>query len=331
MQQQNVWEGLMNEKDLKILEKYDIEFDKIGRGRGSYLCESKGLTYLLKEYHVSEEKASVVAGVMDYLYQNDKSFPDIFVRNSEGNYISRDRDNVGFLLKQWTKGQECDVSDIEDIESALKKLGCLHNLLEKKDKTDFNSEPVSCLDEINKRIRELKKIRNYIVKKNNKTEFELLYINRFGSFIETAENVAEEAKKLEKAEFKICHGDFNHHNVLFSDNQAYIVNFDKCHYGSQIEDLYLFMRKILEKYDWDISLFLKMKAAYESERKLSDNDKFELYLRFSFPEKFWKISNHYFNTRKVWGIEKNRNKMDKLLEQTKVKQEFLDSYLKPLC
>lgn len=316
----------MNEKDLKILEKYDIEFEKTARGRGSYICESRGITYLLKEYSASEEKASAIGRIKDYLYEKDKDFPDRFIKNSEGKYISKDKDETGFLLKQWCKGRECDVTDIYNIECALNKLAVLHNLLAMADETELNSEPVKCSLEFEKRIRELKKIRNYILKKNKKTEFELSYINCFDEFIGVAENVAGMAQKIDTEKFQICHGDFNHHNIIFDDKKVYIVNFDKCHYGSQVEDLYLFMRKILEKYDWDISLFLKMKDAYESERKLSTDEMQELYLRFVFPEKFWKISNHYYNAKKVWGIEKNKKKMDKLIAQTQLKQQFLNSF-----
>lgn len=313
----------MNEKDLKILEKYDLIIDKIYRGRGSYMCESSGKIYLLKEYPVSEEKAANIGEVMEYLNVKDDSFADVFVKNSDGNYISRDRDNYGFLLKMWCKGQECDVKDIEQITLALSKLAELHNLLRDKDKVEFVYKPLSCAQEFEKRIKELKKIKNYITKKKSKTEFELKYINCFEQYITAAAAALDEAGKMSGNKFYLCHGDFNHHNVLFDNDKVCIVNFDKCHYGSQIEDLYLFLRKILEKYDWDIDLADKMLNAYEGKRKLGEDEKKELYLRFAFPEKFWKISNHYYNSRKVLGIEKNQKKMDRLIEQAQTKQNFL--------
>ena len=84
-----------------------------------------------------------------------------------------------------------------------------------------------------------------------------------------------------------------------------------------------FMRKILEKHEWDIEIGKKMLNAYIQEKPLDNNQKQELYLRFLFPEKFWKISNHYYNSRKVWGIERNKGKLNKLNEQMDIKQKFV--------
>lgn len=63
---------------------------------------------------------------------------------------------------------------------------------------------------------------------------------------------------------ELCHGDFTQHNALIGENGIYIVNFEKCHYGSQMEDLYLFMRKILEKHEWNIEIGKKMLNALYS-------------------------------------------------------------------
>lgn len=318
----------MNEKDLKILEKYELQTDKIYRGRGSYICESAGKTYLLKEYPVSEEKAAAIAVVLDYLNSKDAGFPDVFVKNTDENYISRDRDNYGFLLKQWCKGQECDVRNENNIILAMKKLALMHNILREQEKVDFIYKPLSCADEFQKRINEMKKIRNYITKKKSKTDFELKYMKCFPEYLSLANEALKEVLKMPELPFYICHGDFNQHNVLFDNDEVYIVNFDKCHYGSQVEDIYLFMRKILEKYDWDIDIAEKMLSSYEANRRLDCKEKKELYLRFAFPEKFWKISNHYYNSRKVLGVEKNQKKMDKIIEQTQLKEHFLTSFYK---
>lgn len=49
---------------------------------------------------------------------------------------------------------------------------------------------------------------------------------------------------------------------------------------------------------------------YIQEKPLDNNQKQELYLRFLFPEKFWKISNHYYNSRKDVGDRKKQRKTE---------------------
>ena len=41
----------------------------------------------------------------------------------------------------------------------------------------------------------------------------------------------------------------------------------------------------------------------------SNNNLTELYYRLAYPEKFWKIVNFYYNSRKVWIPEKNSEKL----------------------
>ena len=52
---------------------------------------------------------------------------------------------------------------------------------------------------------------------------------------------------------KVCHGEYNQHNVLMLKPGTAVTNFEHWGFDVQISDLYRFMRKILEKYSWDKS------------------------------------------------------------------------------
>ncbi len=54
----------------------------------------------------------------------------------------------------------------------------------------------------------------------------------------------------------------------------------------------------------------------------------QLYYRFAYPEKFWKIVNFYYNSGKAWIPGRNREKLENLLRQEEEKKAFLDSVLK---
>ena len=137
----------------------------------------------------------------------------------------------------------------------------------------------------------------------------------------------EEAKQEENKEnqelYGICHGDFNHHNVLFSREGVSIVNYEKALYDVQISDLSNFMRKIMEKHNWNLGLGMDMLDSYEKRRALTDAELKQLYIRLAFPEKFWKISNHYYNTSKAWVCGRNLEKLSKVVEQKEAKDRFL--------
>ena len=51
----------------------------------------------------------------------------------------------------------------------------------------------------------------------------------------------------------------------------------------------------------------------------------QLYYRFAYPEKFWKIVNFYYNSGKAWIPGRNMEKLEKLLMQEKEKKDFLET------
>ena len=56
-----------------------------------------------------------------------------------------------------------------------------------------------------------------------------------------------------------------------------------------------------------------------------------MYYRLAYPEKFWKIVNFYYNSRKVWIPERNREKLQLVVEQEKEKQAFLDAVFRTIA
>ena len=90
----------------------------------------------------------------------------------------------------------------------------------------------------------------------------------------------------------------------------------------QVNDLYLFMRKILEKQNYDFRLGSRILDSYEQVRPLSMEEREYLSLRMQYPEKFWKLANYYYNTNKAWVPGKHMEKLEKFLF-SKGKRSFL--------
>jgi len=103
-----------------------------------------------------------------------------------------------------------------------------------------------------------------------------------------------------------------------------LINFERCVKDDPVRDLHLILRKLLEKTDWNISFGEELLKAYENYRPLPAISRIDLYYRLSYPEKFWKIANFYYNSGKAWIPGRNMEKLDKLLGQEEMKREFLD-------
>ncbi|MBP8049342.1 MAG: hypothetical protein KAY52_03795, partial [Blautia sp.] len=90
----------------------------------------------------------------------------------------------------------------------------------------------------------------------------------------------------------------------------------------QISDLYCFMRKILEKYNWDVFLARRMLEQYDKIRPISSEEWENLQIRFTYPEKYWKLANYYFSHNKAWISGKNTEKLEKVIAQKKIWGDF---------
>ena len=101
-------------------------------------------------------------------------------------------------------------------------------------------------------------------------------------------------------------------------------NFDRVKNECQIVDLYDFLRKVLEKYNWDCDVAYKLLDEYDRVKAIDDADLELLIGLFRFPEKFWKVINQYYNAGKAWIPSKNVEKLKTVIRQNSRRREFID-------
>jgi len=109
------------------------------------------------------------------------------------------------------------------------------------------------------------------------------------------------------------------------------TNFDKANVGIQITDLYQFMRKVMEKNDWDLDFGSMILEAYNNILPLSRDEHRLLYILLLYPEKFWKITNFYYNSKKSWVPQRNIQKLIGIVEQKDRKNQFLGCLKRTFC
>jgi len=108
------------------------------------------------------------------------------------------------------------------------------------------------------------------------------------------------------------------------------TNFEKFRRDIQVEDLYYFLRKVLEKSGWKIRLGDGMLNAYSAIHPLTEGEMEYLKIRLIYPEKFWKTANSYYCTNKAWISVKNIIKDGdfKIADNNLLKTHFLNVALK---
>jgi hypothetical protein len=69
---------------------------------------------------------------------------------------------------------------------------------------------------------------------------------------------------------------------------------------------------------------LTMLDAYQNRRVIPPIELRSLKLMLEYPEKFWKIIDHYYNSKKSWMPDRNSENLDKLLSQEKNKEILIN-------
>ncbi|MCD7835400.1 MAG: CotS family spore coat protein [Lachnospiraceae bacterium] len=327
----------MNDRAVALLEQYDIEVLRTRKGRGAILCDTSDGCLIFKEYTGNEDRLKMQDKLLHRIEEAGEVYAELLIPTKEGKLSVKDTDGSTYILKTYREGCECNIYDKAECISAVKLLAKLHGCAEYTPETAEMPELFSPAKEYEKRNRELKRVRKYLTQRGQKSWFEICLLNTYNLFLEQALSVTEEwneycrlygndnsSVKINIPAYTYCHGDYQYHNIIKSGGEWFLINFEKCQPDDGIRDLYLLMRKLLEKSNWSVSLGRELLKGYSDERPISAVGFIDLYYRLAYPEKFWKIVNFYYNSRKTWIPDRNGEKLDKLINQETQKQQFLN-------
>lgn len=184
--------------------------------------------------------------------------------------------------------------------------------------------------------KQLQKIRRFILRVKRKNSFENLFLQVFGDFytqgLECVKLLSENKDRYGtdaiKNHWGICHGSYNQHNVILNPQGEAVVHFEHFSRGNQLNDLYQFARKVMEKNHYDRALLNCMLMEYNKIIPLTRADYGYMYVLFSYPEKFWKIANSYYNTNKAFLSPKYVEKLEAVIVQEEEKKQLLQQFEK---
>ena len=326
----------MNEKALSVIGQYGLEVRKSVRTRGGIAVLTDDGYKLLYECTRSdsyyERENMITAGIKRTGFE----YIDTYVMTAEGTLFSQDAQGRKYILKDWFDAQECDIRNETHVAMAAGTLAVLHGHMMNMDKCEHELKYNNATDmrmKFDKHTKEMRMVGNYLKGKKNKNEFEMLMRRSLMTFHEEALIAAQELEemdygsRIEKARtsYEMCHGSYNYHNVLFTDRGCAVTGFEHCCVDCQINDLYQFMRKLLEKNGWEARAGHSVIEAYSEVRPVSDDDMKLLRINFLYPEKFWKVINFYNNSNKSWIPRKSIEKLEGVLAQNDARKAFIET------
>ena len=311
-----------------ILSQYELEIHEMKKGRGTYICQTNKGMKLLVPFRGSNEKGMILKEMLAQL-QSFGFFVEQIMMNEKGDVVTVD-ENSGerFIIKDSLAGEELNVNNETELRAAIGLLALYHRAAERVEvelPESWRESTGLVIDSRKRHMRELIKTKNYIRNRKKKNEFEQMYIKAYDSVLETMEKSIQILELQSVSKSILCHGEVNHHNILCDNGNWYLVNFESFTYSWRMVDLANFLRKIMEKNNWDIELGKSLLEIYQSCVRLEKEEYEQLYGLLLFPERFWKITNHYMNSRKSWISERDIEKLHKVLEQEDQRLDFIEN------
>lgn len=323
----------MKDYSLNVLEQYDIEVNSTRKVRGAVLCDTDVGALLLTEAAVSDHKLPVLEMLLTQISGCGYERVDSIFINKEGELITEAEDGTRYVLKRWFSGRECDVKREQEVLEAVRNLARLHRMMKLPGEESGEFPGNNLQEEFRRHNRELRKVRTFIRNRTAKGTFEQVVLEHFEEMYLWAEQAEkkllssayERLTQTSREEGTIIHGDYNYHNVWMTSKGIATTNFEHFVNDIQASDLYYFMRKVLEKHEWNTELGRAMLRVYQEIMPLSEEERDYLAIRFSYPEKFWKLINSYYHSNKAWIPEKDVEKLRTVIAQTERKKRFLES------
>ena len=321
----------MNENYLEILEQYDLELLSARKGRGAWICETDHGLKLVKEYRGTVRRLEFEEEVLRFAMEEGGLLADQDERNREDGLLSLAGDGTRYIVKNWFSDRECSLKDTREVLQASSKIASLHRILRRLPfREEWSMGSIlgeSLAGEMRRHNQELQRARNFVRGKRKKTAFELQVIAGFQKFYEQALEAADGMDAIfadhSGQGLFLCHGDLDQHHLLMTGRDIAVIEFNRMHLGVQVTDLYHFLRKVMEKHDWNSALGRSVLNIYEKTLPLTELEHKCLYYLFLYPEKYWKQINFYYNANKAWIPERNVEKLKKLEEQEENRWKFL--------
>lgn len=323
----------MRESEMEILEQYDIDVKQIKKIREAFLCETDRGLLILQEMKSSEKKLPALFRLGEHLKEQGCIRVDQLLKNKEGQLSSASEEGKKYVVKEWFPGRECDIRKEADVLDAVQNLTRIHKAL--KEPVDWEDDFIQGREQLEsewlRHNRELKKVRTFIRGRVGKGDFESLLLKSFDSLYAWAEGAV---KRLQASQYyalleesgrkhMLVHGDYNYHNLIFTPSGVATTHFEHFQEDIQVTDLYYFLRKTMEKHQWDVRLGSQILECYQKEISLSKAELEYMAICIAYPEKFWKIINSYSRSKKSWIPAKNQEKLELVIRQTDEKKEFL--------
>ncbi len=324
----------MQGMDREIAANYGLEVKSIGPYKDTYTVQTDKGRKILKKMMFSPERILFIHGAKEHLANKGFVHVDRYLTTLKGE-PSFSFDNTSYVLYDLLEGRECNFDSDTEVSKAAALLASMHSAsrgyrppARSKIQDELGMLPVY----FNKRLEDIKKLRK--IAKKGKSRFDHMFLEYADYFVALGEGAAAELDKSNymklvneaRTDAGFCHHDFTHHNILYAGESFSVINFDYCCFELRIYDLANLIRRKMRKCNWDMDKALLILDGYNSVERLSRDEMAVMKLILQFPQKFWRVVNRYYNSRRSWSERSFIVKLQEVVDEIEGHKRFMNNY-----
>ena len=132
--------------------------------------------------------------------------------------------------------------------------------------------------------------------------------------------------KKTRREGLFCHHDYTHSNIIFDGNKTSVINFNFCSFELKVYDIANLLRRKMRKCNWDSKEAKVIIDSYASIEPVSMDEFIIMKIILQFPQKFWRVINKYYNSRRTWREKNYYSRIYEAIEEIDYHKRFLEEF-----
>jgi CotS family spore coat protein len=318
----------------EITQYFGIDVKSIFPYKDAFIAVTAAGRKLVRRVLFSPERLKFVHGAKEHLASNGFTGIDRYIVSLSGEPGFCHNDCL-YAMTDYKECRESCFDDDEDVKKAAEALADLHRASAgyrapegSKVRDDLGKLPAY----FTKRLNDIRKMRKQA--KRGKRRFDHVFQRHADYFISMGENALHRLSLSDyeglaaraAAEKSFCHHDYTHHNILVDGGSVIVTNFDYCCYELRTYDVANLIRRKMRRSGWDISKAAMICEAYSRISTLSTGEMEIIRIMLEFPQKFWRVANRYYNSRRSWSEKIFLGRLEEVINETRPLETFLKAY-----
>ena len=324
----------MQGMDREITESFGLEVRNLLPWKDSFMIVTPKGRKVLRKAPFSPERLKFVNSAKEHLFNNGFTNIDRYICTLDNEPFFT-YENGLYTMTDFIEGRESSFDSDSDVQKASLLLAQLH----KASRGYIAKDGIKVQDELGKlpvyflkRLEDIKKLRKQARK--GKSKFDHLFLEYADYFCKMGENAINELQNSNYEQLAartgkeglFCHHDYTHHNIIVSENKISVINFDYCCLELKIYDIANLIRRKMRKCNWDIDKAEMIINAYSACDPLDSDDMAVMRLILMFPQKFWRVVNRYYNSRRSWSERSYVTKLQEVINEAEPHKIFIEKF-----